>query len=818
MKRKIPIFVLIVLICVIAYGNSLRNDFTYDDAGMMDEELFSNIHDLNSFLTMDYYRFSGEMTFRPLVTATYFADFNFWYFNPFGYHLTNLLWHIATVCIVYLLLLRLLGNPFAALMGGIVFAIHPVQTEAVNAVGFREDLMCGFFFLASLLLYVQIMGERIRGAGEEQRRLSGTLYGVCYAVSLLCFLMGLLSKEMAATLPLILIAYDLSFLSPPRRGAGLKSSMRVYTGYALAALVYLILRYVLFYNPSEQAVGYVSGKLLARLGAIPQIFSLYLRLFIFPVGLSVEYDDSVIRPLMSFESFADLAVMGLYVALLFILLRKKRPAGFAGSFLMISLLPVLNIIPISNMIAERYVYLPCFGVAMLAAILLDALARARGKRMVILIAVPIFVLYGAATITRNTVWKDGLSLWSDGVSKAPESARAHLNLGVALGDKDDVTGAIAQYEESIRLRPTSPDGYNNLGLIYFSKNKIEKAIGYYQKSIEVDPMQVRGYMNLALALIHKGETKEGTRIVEKLVEIKPLNAPLKCNLGNIYMESRQYEKAKEQFNAALKIKPYSFEAFLGLGKLYFQQGQWEQAAAYFDRACSSHGASYVRSISMGNVYYAQGLSAEPLTSPSPLRGEGKGEGGTSPRVTDPLSRRFLEQAEAEYKKAVALKPRLAEGYNNLGLVYQKKKDYAGAARSLKKALECEPGNPTILLNLAEVSYLNNKPPEGRDYVMKIFQSEKIPEQVSLDLARFYYRNRLYQEAIDVYRKILDRRPGHGWGYFHVARAYALLGAPDQAALWLNKGAQYLTAEQMKAIAEDSAFASITVRETDNKGK
>jgi len=818
MKRKIPIFVLIVLICVIAYGNSLRNDFTYDDAGMMDEELFSNIHDLNSFLTMDYYRFSGEMTFRPLVTLTYFFDFLFWYFLPFGFHLTNLLWHAAAVTVVYLLLRRLLKAPLPALLGGIIFAIHPVQTEAVNAVGFREDLMCAFFFLMSLFLFIQMRQGGITGAGENQRRVSGAHHVVCYAISLLCFLMALLSKEMAATLPLIFIVHDLLFLSPPSPRAGFKKAVRVYAGYALVALAYLILRYVLFYNPSEQAVGYVSGRLPARLGAIPQIFSLYLRLFIFPVGLSVEYDDSVIRPFISFESFAAMAVTGLFVALIFLLWRKNRLACFALLFILISLLPVLNVVPICNMLAERYVYLPCFGVAILSALLLDALAHARGKRVAVLISVLIFILYGNATIERNNVWRNSLALWTDGVRKAPESARAHLNLGVALGDKDDVTGAIAQYEESIRLRPTSPDGYNNLGLIYFSKNKIEKAIEYYRKSIEVDPMQVRGYMNLALALIQKGEKEEGARIVEKLVEIKPLNAPLKCNLGNIYVQSGQYEKAAEQFNAALGIKPYSFEALLGLGKLYFQRGQWEQAAAYFERACGSHGASYVRSISMGNVYYARGLSAEPLTSPSPLRGEGKGEGGTSPRITDPLSRRFLEQAEAEYKKAVALKPRLAEGYNNLGLVYQKKKDYAGAARSLKKALECEPGNPTILLNLAEVSYLNNKPPEGRDYVMKIFQSEKIPEQVSLDLARFYYRNRLYQEAIDVYRKILDRRAEYGWGYFHVARAYALLGEPDQAALWLNKGAQYLTAEQMRAIEEDSAFVSIAVRETGKRNE
>lgn len=777
MKQTYAILLLIA-ICLAAYGNSLLNDFTYDDKGMMDEEMFSNVHDLGSFLTMDYYRFSGEMTFRPLVTLTYFLDFIFWYFLPFGFHLTNVLWHAAAVIVVYLLLCIFLKAPIPALLGAIVFAIHPVQTEAVNSVGFREDLMCAFFFLMALLLFVRMRGKGLAGAGGHQRRPGGVRGFFPYIISLLCFFLALLSKEMAVTLPLVFVTYDLLFSSP--RLVGLRRSARAYAGYALIVLAYIALRYGIFYNPSEQAVGYGSRHLLTRLGAVPQIFSLYLRLFILPLGLGVEYDDGIIRPFMSFDSFAALAVTALFIALI-VRLRKKEPrACFALSFILISLLPMFDIVPISNMIAERYLYLPCFGAAMCGALLLNALAHAGGKRVAVLTSVLVFILYGSAAIERNAVWRNGLALWSDGVRKAPKSARAHLNLGVALGDKGDVSGAIAQYEESMCLRPTSPDAYNNLGLIYFSKGRIDRAIEYYRKSIEVDPMQVKGYMNLALALIQKGEKVEGTRIVERLVAIKPLNALLKCNLGNIYMEDGQYEKAAEQFDAALRIKPYHFEALQGLGKLYFQEGKWAESAAYFDRACSSHGASYARSISMGNIYYAQGR---------------------------------LDRAEAEFKKAAELKPRLSEGYNNLGLVYQRKKDYESAARSMKKALGCAPGNPTILLNLARVLYLNKQIPEALDCVMKIFRAEKVPEEVSLDLARFYYGNKLYKEAIDAYGKILDKRPDYSWGYFHVGRAYALLGEPDKAALWLNKGARYLTDGQIKAIADDPAFAAIAVGET-----
>lgn len=767
MKRQIPILALVCL-CALAYANSLRNDFTYDDAGMMEQEMFSNIRDLKSFLTPDYYRFSGELTFRPLVTLSYFGDFVFWRFNPFGFHLTNLFWHAATTVLVYLVLLQLFGAAGPALAGAMVFAVHPVQTEAVNSVGFREDLICASAYFLSFLLYLRTGG----GAGRERGR------ALRYALSLAAFFCALAAKEMAITLPVAIVLHDLLLAPPggsdaaPRR---LGRTARLVAGYACVAAAYLFLRYRLLYNPSEAAAWYAGGSLLSRAAAVPRLIALYLRILILPVGLSVEYDRSALGPLLSPGGVAALAAcIGLAWAITY--LRRRDPrACFFAAFIPLSLLPVLNLVPLCNPVAERYLYLPCFGFAGLAAAGFAAMQRRGRGRTAAVLALAVCAVYASSTVLRNRVWRDTLSLWSDGARNAPGSARAHLNLGVALAGRGCTERALAEYRESARLRPTAPDAYNNMGLILMGEGRIDEAAAQFRKAVEVDPHEVRSYLNLALALAKKGEKAEAARILELLVASREMNAPLKCALANLYLDLGLPGRAAEQFRQALEIKPYSFDALTGLGKISFRAGRIAEAEGYFDRACGVRGASYARAVSMGNIQFARGR---------------------------------LDAAEAEYRKAVALKPGLAEGYNNLGLVCRTRGENGKAAAYFEKALKLEPGNPTILCNLAETHYLAGRTAEARACAEKIFGGGEVPEQAARDLATFYFKTGRCAEAEEVFRAAVERHPRFGWGYVHRARALLVLGRPGEAAACLEAGAPHFSAEQRRALRADPVFAPV----------
>ncbi len=170
---------LILIISIAIYSNTLKNGFVYDDRFTIVDNLFiKNWNNLPELFSKTYFSRSGEETYRPIVTLSYFVDYSLWGLKPFGYHLTNLLLHSANVVLVYLFALLLLNNPLSptllrgsniththtytrwiAFFTALLFSIHPIQSEAVNAISFREDLLVVFFLTAAFILYIKLKEE-----------------------------------------------------------------------------------------------------------------------------------------------------------------------------------------------------------------------------------------------------------------------------------------------------------------------------------------------------------------------------------------------------------------------------------------------------------------------------------------------------------------------------------------------------------------------------------------------------------------------------------------------------------------------------------
>lgn len=748
----------ITALCLLAYANGLRNDFTYDDKRFPDEGMFSNPRELGHLFTRDYFLISGELSYRPLVTATYFLDFSLWGYDPFGYKLANLLWHIATAWMVLLLLGKILRSPGAAFLGGAVFAVHPVLTEAVNSVGFREDLICAFFFLAAIFFHIR----RVPRAANPLRSLAAPA----------AFALALLAKEMAATLPLVLILYDRlngNFRTPDGR-TDWKSAGRAYSGYLAVAMAYGLLRFVVFHNPAEETLTAVSGTFPERLIEAPKIFALYLGLFLAPFRLSVEYDDAL---LLSGFPFAAAALVFLGYLFLAYCWKKSDPrAAFFLFFIPVSLLPVLNLYPLANPIAERYLYLPAFGFAGAAAIVMGAMVRKAGTGRAVPVIAGILAVYVALTISRNTVWKDSLSLWSDAAAKAPGSARVHLNMGLARARAGEIDSAIALLKESIRLRPGSPDAYNNLGSIYFQKGDYELAEKWLERAIAVDPADSRSWANLSRTLYRQGEIGRPMEILEKLVEHNPWRAEFKVLLAAMAAETGDEKRAEELYREALHLRPYNLIAGMGLANLYLEQGRWEEADGEFRRVAERHGESFGRSIEIGNRFFLRGA---------------------------------YEQAEGEFRRAVSLRPDRTQGFNNLGMVQLRRGDYDSALENFDRALKIEPGNIRTALSAAQAAYLAGRPEDGLGYVLNIFKEEAIPEVHAAEIAEFFFSQMLHREAADAYREITRLRPEYGWGYYYAARAFVLLGESRKAAAWLQRGMDRFGSKEREAILQDPAF-------------
>ena len=191
---------LISALAVITFLNSLENAFVYDDVFTITNNYF--IRDWGNFpalFTNDYFNNSGEVTYRPVVTLSYFIDYSIWRLNPLGFHLANILLHTISTVLVYTLLSGIIKNSAVPFLTGILFAAHPILTEAINGISYREDLLAAVFFLSSILLFIQ----------SAFRNPQSKIRNYLYPLSLFSYLLALCSKEMAITLPLFIFLYDI---------------------------------------------------------------------------------------------------------------------------------------------------------------------------------------------------------------------------------------------------------------------------------------------------------------------------------------------------------------------------------------------------------------------------------------------------------------------------------------------------------------------------------------------------------------------------------------------------------------------------------
>ncbi|MBW2408617.1 MAG: tetratricopeptide repeat protein, partial [Deltaproteobacteria bacterium] len=476
-KPMLPIAVL-VLACVIVYFNTLSNEFVFDDrATIVENKYLSDFKgSLPAFFSTSYFEIAeAEASYRPVATLSYYMFYAIGELNPFWYHLGSLILHILNVLLVYFVTLVIQKDQRAALVAGLLFACHPAVTEAVNCISFNEDLLAAMFYLMSFLLYMRTAPDRKTPA------VTG------FILALLLYFLGLLSKEMAITLPMMIVVYDLAINAPDGDSLSF-ASMRAtiadrifyYLGFAGVSLFYLSLRFV-FLTGSEPAASLTYGSLLERIVYLPYQFFNFIRLVVFPYPLKAEYIFSY--PESFFEIYNIIAVIAFIGVIGFsiYIYRKFKAVSFGIWWFLITLLPVSNLIEITNPVAERYLYLPAVGFCMALAILLVNIPRQipglniEKSKVVGSCVILLVVLYAVVTVNRNSDWKDGLSLWSQTLEHVPNSPGVHSNLGRAYFENGKVEEAVNEFKAAIELDPKAYKAHYNLGVAYEKKGLIPEA-------------------------------------------------------------------------------------------------------------------------------------------------------------------------------------------------------------------------------------------------------------------------------------------------------------------------------------------------------
>ncbi len=550
----IPI-TLLFLVCFAVYFNTLSNKFVMDDFHqVVDNYQLRAARYIPEIFSTSLWAFEGRNSnyYRPLLYVIYMLTYGVFGLQPWGFHLVNILLHAGVSALVFLTVSRLLvdaadkrSSPVylsPSLWAALLFATTPIHTEAVAWVAGVMDLAMSLFYLMSFYLYVRST------EGE-------TVHRTMFLLSVTSFFFATLSKEPALTFPAVLITYDVIC-----RGRAVPFDVRVkrYIPYFAAAGLYFIMRvYALKgFAPVKGDLGLSSYEYLINAVVL---FSRYLEKLLFPLNLNVWHVFRPVASLYEAKGMLSLLVVGTFIVVSVLALKKSRLALFGLLFIAIPLLPALYLPGltqgIENAFAERYLYLPSFGfVVLLASVaaLVKKKQRIRASALTVVFTI-VLVIYSIGTITRNSVWKDSLSLWSDAVGKSPESAIAHQNLGFALlyaGQTDEGKRHLAM---ASTLDPRAAEPLITAGIAHAQKGLIDKAILKFHAALALNAASPAAHYNLGLAYDVKGWTDQAIEQYNTVLMLQPDNGSAHNNLGIAYAKKGLPDKAIEQFEAAVRL-------------------------------------------------------------------------------------------------------------------------------------------------------------------------------------------------------------------------------------------------------------------------
>jgi len=638
--RTRTVFILLFLIGLLVYVNSLEVPFHFDDIYYLKENLqIKSFSTFQRWLTESY---SGFFTNRPVLLFTFLLNYSIGGLDTFGYHFFNVLVHILNAFFFYVLFARYAdpdsrtGYSIPYVLAAIIFLIHPVNTESVTYISSRSSVLSTFFVLASMLSFFR--------ATEMRLRLP------LYLLSILFFLTGLFTKEAAIVLPALLMLFDYFFVS--NSGRGLKARLKYHVPFFLLTLA-LSLVYLSYLTRPE-----ADRPWATHIPTELNVFVEYGKLLFVPLGLTIDHDVTLLGLFSGRALFSLTALMTLIALALF--LKKKNPAiAFSIFWFFISLAPFL-VIRVKDFMAERWLYTASLGFAVGVSGVVMFASQSYRKTVRAVVAL-LLVLLGVLTITRNQVYSSPILLWQDAVKKAPEKSRPYINLSGAYMENGQVALGVANIQEGIKL------GKKNGGL----------------KGTQL----VAAYMNLAAAYQNGNDLQKAEGALKTIEREAAGFREYHHSLGLIYMKTRRYDQALVEFKKALAIRPSSPTYLYLLGDCCEMLGQHKTAQEYFSRATAGVPQSGSDFIHQGLAFYKlgekdrllsllfEGVKADPLDLSTRLY------------LADTLlSRQFFDDAWKQYAIAAAFSPRSVSAYRGMGIILLSRGERREASMYFEKAL------------------------------------------------------------------------------------------------------------------------------------
>jgi tetratricopeptide (TPR) repeat protein len=492
--------------------------------------------------------------------------------NPGGHHGTNVLFHMATVILLFLVLRQMTGSLWRSAFVAAVFAIHPLRAESVAWISERKDVLSGFFFMLTLAAYLRYV-RRPFSAGR-------------YAAVAVFFTLGLMSKAMLVTLPFVLLLLDFWPLKRFQTLETKKPIQRLVLEKIPLLLLSAVFCIITIWAQKEAIIPDRAVSVPWRFGNAFCSYAIYIRQLILPSGLAPFYPHLGVS-LPVWEVGASIALLagiswGVFAG------RKKHPYLITGwCWYLGMLVPVIGIMQVGLQAhADRYTYLPQIGLVVMATWLIaDWCASLRYRRAVLSTTAAVVLAVLAVTAHRQTRhWRDRFSLWTHTLACTERNDLAHNNMGTLLGEQEQFEKAIFHLEKAMEINPAFPDTYYNLGVVFSQQGRFDKAIPYFEKALKIKPDYGAAHSNLGVLFTRQGQTEKAIFHLEKSLSINPDSAEAHYNLGISFDRQGQIDKAILHFEKSLAINPNHAEANCRLGNLFSGQTNFVAAIRQYERA------------------------------------------------------------------------------------------------------------------------------------------------------------------------------------------------------------------------------------------
>jgi protein O-mannosyl-transferase len=520
------------------YGPSLSGPFLFDDEHLSFNGPNFPVDSLRAWM-------AGV---RPLLMFSYWVNYQISGFHTLSYHVFNVVFHAANSVLVFFIARKILEfaaverarQNLLAAFAGALFLLHPVNAESVGYVASRSENLSVLFFFGAFVLFLY--------------RREAEIAWMRAALVLVLFGAAALTKEHTIVLPALLLLTDY-FWNPPFSFSGIRRNWRLYLPIAVSGL--LVGAYLVRLLRGAPSAGFAVKDLnwYQYFFTECRAFWVYIRLFLFPAGLRIDYDFPISRTLLDHGAAVGLVAILAAAGAAFCFRRRYPLAAFGFFAFVVLMAPTSSFVPIKDPVAERRLYLSMIG---LLFIVLEFLRRVDVRRTKAMAAVlgAVLIVAAFATERRNAVWSDPVLLWEDTVAKSPRVFRDQFQLAEAYRERGDCAKALPHYARGAQLDPTDDSLVIDWGLAYDCLDQPDQALAKLRQAAAMKPTG-HVYSQIGMVYGKHGQTAEAIEALRKAIELDPSFDVTYVYLGGVHGNMGDYRAAIADFQQALAINPHN---------------------------------------------------------------------------------------------------------------------------------------------------------------------------------------------------------------------------------------------------------------------